>query len=60
MSHPSWPQVWVIRWHRVGGAPAHRFYAREWYARLRARTLTRAGYDVEVYRTEAKWKPVQP
>lgn len=56
MTHRPWPPpgpVYVLRWHRRGGAPAHRFYFRRWYAERRADLLREAGYDVELYATNA-------
>jgi hypothetical protein len=58
MTRKGWPPnepVYVVRWHRRGGAPAHRFYFRPWYAERFARTLMDAGFDVQVFRTTTSW-----
>lgn len=58
MNRRPWPphgSVYVIRWHRQGGAPAHRFYFLRWYAERRATLLRYAGYDVELYAAHATW-----
>lgn len=63
MTAKPWPAtraVYVVRWTRTGGAPAHRFYFLRWYAERFANALLDAGFEVEMYATHATWTPHNP